>query len=286
MSEKKDLAVGGQAVIEGVMMRSDDKMSCAVRNPEKEIIIETKPFTPFTKKYKFFNVPIIRGFINLIEMMYVGTKTLMYSAEIAIEEETQKASTYEFVTSLIFSLSLSIGLFIILPAFLFTHLKGYIDQTIILNLIEGLFRFSIFLAFICFTLFFEDMRRVYQYHGAEHKSIHAYEADDDLTVTNVKKYTTLHPRCGTSFILVVMIISIVIFTLLGRPDFLHRVLYKIILMPMISGIAYEVIKLQKKVDLKIFKLLILPGLMLQKLTTREPDEEQIEVALAALKEVI
>lgn len=287
MSDIKDLAIGGQAVIEGVMMRSDNLIATAIRNVQGEIIIDKRDYTSLTKRYRILGLPIIRGFINLLEMMYFGVKILMFSAEVALgEDKVTQTSTMEVVFSSLFSLLISVLLFIALPAFVFVQLKAFISSTILLNIIEGLFRFVLFFGFLIFTLFFDDMKRVYQYHGAEHKVIHTYEAKEPLDVAYIKAHTTLHPRCGTSFILVVMITSIVVFTFLGRPDFLHRVLYKILLLPFISGLAYEVIKLNKKYNISFFKLLVYPGLMLQKITTREPDDQQIEVALAALKQVI
>lgn len=287
MSDIKDLAIGGQAVIEGVMMRSENLIATAVRDPNGTIIIDKQNFTSFSKRYKILGLPVIRGFINLLEMLYFGFNILLYSAEIALgQDQVGKTSKWELFFSTLFSIGFSVLLFVVLPAFVFVQLKSSISSTILLNIIEGLFRFVLFFGFLVFTLFFDDMKRVYQYHGAEHKVIHTYEAQEPLEVSYIKQHTTLHPRCGTSFILVVMITSIVIFTFLGRPDLLHRIAYKLMLLPLISGLAYEVIKLNKKYNIPLFKLMVFPGLMLQKITTREPDEAQIEVALAALNEVI
>ncbi|OGH99311.1 MAG: hypothetical protein A2X42_01980 [Candidatus Margulisbacteria bacterium GWF2_38_17] len=283
----KDLAVGGQAVIEGVMMRGENIIATAIRNTQNKIVIEKRQYQSLSKRYKFLNLPVLRGFINLLEMLYLGFNILMYSAEVALGGSTEKkTSKWELTFSAAFSIGISVAMFIVLPAFIFDHLKSMVSNTLLLNVIEGVIRFSLFFSFLIFTMFFDDMKRVYQYHGAEHKVIHAYESGQGLDMDNIKKRTTLHPRCGTSFILVVMIISIIVFTFLGRPDFFHRVAYKIMLMPIISGIAYEIIKLNKKYDIFFLHWLVFPGLMLQKITTREPDEKQIEVALAALKEVI
>ncbi len=287
MSEKKDLAIGGQAIIEGIMMRSEGLIATAIRNPQGEIIIEKKPYQSLVKRYKALNIVIIRGFINLLEMLYFGMKIMLHSADIALgaDKET-KLNKWEMFTSAAMGMGFAILLFVVLPAFAFVQLKAFIANTFLLNVVEGLIRITIFVGFLLFTLAMKDMRRVYEYHGAEHKAIHAYEAGLPLDVESIKTRTTLHPRCGTSFILIVLLISIVVFTFLGRPDFLHRVAYKLSLLPLISGVAYEIVKLTRKFKSGLMLVLVYPGLMMQKITTREPDASQIEVAIAALKEVI
>jgi uncharacterized protein YqhQ len=287
MSEKKDLAIGGQAIIEGIMMRSEGLIATAIRNPQGEIIIERKPYQSLVKRYKALNIIIIRGFINLLEMLYFGMKIMLHSADIALgaDKET-KLNKWEMFSSAAMGMGFAILLFVVLPAFAFVQLKAFIANTFLLNVAEGLIRISIFVGFLLFTLVMKDMRRVYEYHGAEHKAIHAYEAGLPLDVESIRTRTTLHPRCGTSFILIVLLISIVVFTFLGRPDFLHRVAYKLSLLPMISGVAYEIVKLTRKFKSGLMLVLVYPGLMMQKITTREPDASQIEVAIAALKEVI
>lgn len=286
MTEKKDLAIGGQALIEGVMMKGDKFVAAAIKDPDGKIVVEKMAFQPIVKRFKFLNLPFVRGFINLLEMMYIGTKMLMKSAEISLEEE-HNMSTWSIVLTMITSFSFSILLFIVLPAAIFTFLKSYVESTILLNLLEGLVRFLIFIFFLLFTLLFKDMRRVYEYHGAEHKTIHAYEDGAELNPENIREHVKEHDRCGTSFILVVMVISIIMYTFLGRPDFLHRILYKLLMLPIVSGIAYEVIKLKgNNILSKLLKILIYPGILLQKITTREPDDEQIKVAVIALKEVL
>lgn len=285
--EKKDLAIGGQAIIEGVMMRSEGLIATAIRNPQGEIVIEKKPYESLVKRHKWLNVIIVRGFINLIEMLYFGMKIMLHSADVALgEEEGKSLSKWEMFTSAAMGVGFSILLFVVLPAYAFVQLKALIANTFLLNVVEGLIRIAIFLSFLLFTLLMKDMRRVYEYHGAEHKAIHAYEAGLPLEVESVKNQTTLHPRCGTSFILIVLLISIAVFTFLGRPDFLHRVVYKISLLPLISGTAYEIVKLTRKYKTGLMRALVYPGLMMQKITTREPDRQQIEVAIAALKQVI
>jgi len=282
----EDIA-GGQAVIEGVMMRHGNKIATAVRSPNNEIIYQEREYIPLTKRYKVLGLMFIRGTITLFEMMFVGIKSLMFSAEVALSEEETKPKDWHMYLSFAFSFSVAIFFFIIVPAFFFTQIKPYIGNLLLLNLLEGCLRLGIFLCFLTSTLLMADMRRVYMYHGAEHKTVFAWENGQDLTIQNVKDFSTRHPRCGTSFILFVMIVSILIFSLLGRPDFFHRVVYKLLLMPVIAGISYEAIRFTGKyTHSRLVQILSWPGLMLQKITTREPDDDQIEVAIAAMKKVI
>ena len=282
----EDIA-GGQAILEGVMMRHGNKIAAAVRRPDKEIVFQEREYIPLTKRYKVLGWPLVRGTVSLFEMMILGIKCLMFSAEVALSEEEQKPQGWELYVSLVISFSVAIFFFVVVPAFFFTKIKPFIDSLILLNILEGCVRLSLFLCFLAATLLMSDMRRVYMYHGAEHKTVFAWEDGQDLTVENVKNYSTRHPRCGTSFILFVMIVSILVFSLLGRPDFLHRVIYKILLMPVIAGISYEAIRFTGKYSrFKLVQILSWPGLALQKITTREPDDDQIEVAIAAMKKVI
>jgi uncharacterized protein YqhQ len=282
----EDIA-GGQAILEGVMMRHGNKIAAAVRRPDKEIVFQEREYIPLTKRYKVLGWPLVRGTVSLFEMMILGIKCLMFSAEVALSEEEQKPQGWELYVSLVISFSVAIFFFVVVPAFFFTKIKSFIDSLILLNILEGCVRLSLFLCFLAATLLMSDMRRVYMYHGAEHKTVFAWEDGQDLTVENVKNYSTRHPRCGTSFILFVMIVSILVFSLLGRPDFLHRVIYKILLMPVIAGISYEAIRFTGKYSrFKLVQILSWPGLALQKITTREPDDDQIEVAIAAMKKVI
>jgi uncharacterized protein YqhQ len=282
----EDIA-GGQAIIEGVMMRHGNKIAAAVRRPDKEIVFQEREYIPLTKRHKILGWMFVRGTITLFEMMIVGYRCLMFSAEIALSEEEQKPKDWQMYLSLLISFSIAIFFFVVVPAFFFTKIKIYIDNLLLLNILEGCVRLGMFLSFLAVTLLMEDMRRVYMYHGAEHKTVFAWEDGQDLTVENVKKYSTRHPRCGTSFILFVMIVSILVFSLLGRPDFLHRVIYKILLLPVVAGISYEAIRFTGKYShSKLVQLLSWPGLTLQKITTREPSDDQIEVAIAAMKKVI
>jgi uncharacterized protein YqhQ len=211
----------------------------------------------------------------------------MFSADVALSEEERKPKSWEMTLSIFISFAVAIFFFVIVPAFFFTQMKPFISNLILLNILEGCIRLGIFVCFLSCTLLMEDMRRVYMYHGAEHKTVFAWEHGQELTVENVKDFSTRHPRCGTSFILFVMIVSIIVFSLLGRPDFLHRVIYKIILLPVVSGISYEAIRFTgKHSNWQWVQFLSWPGLMLQKITTREPSDDQIEVAIAAMKKVV
>ena len=281
----EDIA-GGQALIEGVMMRHGNKIAAAVRRPDQEIVFQEREHVPLTKRYKLLGLMFIRGTVTLFEMMFIGIKCLMFSAEVALSEEERKPKNWEMTLSFIISFSIAIFFFVIVPAFFFTKLKVFVPNLILLNILEGCIRLGIFVCFLSSTLFMEDMRRVYMYHGAEHKTVFAWEHGQELTVENVKNFSTRHPRCGTSFILFVMIVSILVFSLLGRPDFLHRVIYKILLLPVVSGISYEAIRFTgRHQNWRWIHILSWPGLMLQKITTREPSDDQIEVAIAAMKKV-
>jgi uncharacterized protein YqhQ len=282
----EDIA-GGQALIEGVMMRHGNKIAAAVRRPDKEIVFQEREHIPLTKRYKLLGLMFVRGTVTLFEMMFIGMKCLMFSADVALSEEERKPKNWEMTLSIFISFAVAIFFFVIVPAFFFTQMKPYISNLILLNILEGCIRLGIFVCFLSCTLLMEDMRRVYMYHGAEHKTVFAWEHGQELTVENVKDFSTRHPRCGTSFILFVMIVSIIVFSLLGRPDFLHRVIYKIILLPVVSGISYEAIRFTgKHSNWQWVQFLSWPGLMLQKITTREPSDDQIEVAIAAMKKVV
>ncbi len=284
--EQDDIA-GGQAIIEGVMMRHGSKIAAAVRRPDREIVFQERDYVPLAKRHKLLGLLFIRGSVTLIEMMVIGMKTLLFSAEVALTEEEVKPGGWQLGLSLTVSLGTTIFFFIVVPAYFFSLLRNVIANTFLLNIIEGSIRLGLFLCFLGATLLMEDMRRVFMYHGAEHKTVFAWESGQDLTVENVKSFSTRHPRCGTSFILVVMIVSILVFSLLGRPDFVHRVLYKLLLLPVVSGISYEVIRFTgKKKSWKWVQVLSWPGLAMQKITTREPTDDQIEVAIAAMKKVV
>ena len=282
----EDIA-GGQAIIEGVMMRHGNKIAAAVRRPDKQIVFQEREYIPLTKRYKILGWMFVRGTITLFEMMMIGIQCLMFSADVALAEEERKPKSWEMYLSFVISFAVAIFFFVVVPAFFFTKIKFYIDNLFLLNILEGCVRLGIFLCFLAATLLMADMRRVYMYHGAEHKTVFAWEHGLELTVGNVKEFSTRHPRCGTSFILFVMIVSILVFSLLGRPDFIHRVIYKILLLPVVAGISYEAIRFTGKYShSKLVQVMSWPGLMLQKITTREPSDDQIEVAIAAINKVI
>jgi len=278
---------GGQAIIEGVMMRHGNKIASAVRKPDKTIVIKEQYYVPLTKRYRLLGLMFVRGSISLIEMLVIGMKNLLFSAEQALTEEDKKPQGWEMPLSMIISFGMAILFFIVVPAYCFSLLKNSIASTFLLNIVEGCIRLGLFLSFLVSTLFMDDMKRVFMYHGAEHKTVFAWENGQELTVQNIKSYSTRHPRCGTSFILVVMIVSILVFSLLGRPDFFHRVIYKLLLLPVVAGFSYEVIRFTGiHQNWRWVRLLSAPGLLLQKITTREPTDDQIEVAIAAMGKVI
>jgi uncharacterized protein YqhQ len=285
-----DLAVGGQAVIEGVMMRSPTAIATAVRTPDGRIVVRKQPFRSVFRRWRFLNVPILRGGIHLIESMGLGIGALMFSADQAMTEErveTKKGArdTALMWGTIVVAFVLSMGLFFYLPLVL-TDLTG-VRHGIGFNVIDGLIRIVMFVAYLMIIARMKDMARVFEYHGAEHMSIHAFEARRDLTVDQTRPFTTLHPRCGTSFLFFVMLISVVVFSFLGRPDDVGQRLLRLAFVPVIGGLAYEAIKLSGRFRNAWFvRPLIWPGLMLQKITTSRPDDDQLEVGLAALRAVL
>lgn len=285
MSTKKP-SVGGQAVIEGVMMRGVDKIAVAVRQPDGGITVNVNPVSSIRDKYPILKKPLLRGVIALFESLYEGMKALAYSAQVSGEEDEQ-LTTKEMVMTIATSVLLAIGLFIVLPTWSMRFLHTLTNDPMLLNLAEGVLRMLIFLTYIAVISSMDDIQRVFQYHGAEHKTIYAYEADLPLVVENVRPFSTLHPRCGTNFLMIVMLISMFIFTFLGWPDLLERIASRVILMPVIAGVSYELIRFAgAHADNSFVHFAIMPGLLLQELTTREPDDSQIEVAIASLKAVL
>lgn len=285
MREKKRSKelLGGQALIEGVMMKGPASVGYAVYDPQGKLVTKKEKFVSLRKRFPILGVFFLRGFVNLLEMLVIGMRSITFSAEIAMPEEAAKQSKYDMPISLALSLGLSFVLFIFLPATGFNYLKVFIDNTILLNLAEGLIRITIFIIFLLLVSLTKDMQRVFAYHGAEHMTVHAYENNEELNVKNIKKYSTLHPRCGTSFLLIVMVVSILVFSFLGRPDLVHRVAYKVLLLPLVAGIAYEFVRLVCRLPKWLGGLILLPGLGLQKLTTRKPDAKMIEAAIKAIK---
>jgi len=284
MKEAK-LSIGGQAVIEGVMMRSPSYYATAVRTPQGRIVIRKTPFVSLTRRCRFLNIPILRGAIHLIETLIVGVKSRSYSAEQAMEEESaeqgKKSSSFTIFLSVLLALVLGIGLFFYVPLLL-TELLD-VSGGIAFNLVDGAFRLGIFLLYIYLVSRWKEMRRIFQYHGAEHKTIYAFEAGDDLTPENAKRFSTLHPRCGTSFLIVVLLVSVLVFVFMGRPHTIGDRLLRFAMIPLIGGISYEFIKLSGRERLgKLLKPAVWPGLALQKITTQEPSDDMLEVAIAAL----
>lgn len=288
MSKEKFSNVGGQAVIEGVMMRNADLLATAVRRPNGEIVYRKTKISK--SRNKLVSIPFLRGAIVLFDSLVLGVKELTFSANQSEVEENQ-LSQKEAVMTTILSLSLGIGLFIVLPSIISSFV--FKDSKIYSNILEAVLRLVFFIVYIFAISLSKDIQRVFQYHGAEHKTIYAYENKMDLTVENAKSFTTLHPRCGTSFLLIVMLIAIVVFTTLDfilpppttfTMKLLTKVVLRVLFMPLIAGISYEIQKYSSNhLDNFFIKLLASPGLSLQKLTTKEPDESQLEVAIVAIK---
>ena len=276
--------IGGQAVIEGVMMRGFGKVATAVREPDGNINIQVKPVKSISDKYTILKLPFLRGSVTLFESLLLGIKSLSFSAQAAGEEDEQ-LSDGELFATIFFAIGLACVLFIAIPTFAARFLHTLTDDAFYLNIAEGILRLIIFFVYIFAISGMKDIQRVFQYHGAEHKSIFCYEADLPLTVENVKKFPRLHPRCGTAFLLIVMVVSIFVFAFLGWPDLWLRILSRIILLPVVAGIAYEMIRFAGRSKNPIVHLAIMPGLWLQYLTTREPDDDMIEVAIASIKAI-
>lgn len=277
---------GGQAVIEGVMMRGPGTRAVAVRRPDSSIVVDEKPVGSLTKRVPILKFPLLRGVVMLVESLTLGIEALTFSANQATGEE-EALSAKEIAVTIGVALGLAILLFAVLPTAAAHILDFLASGSLAQNLIEGFIRITIFVVYILAIARLEDIKRVFEYHGAEHKVINAYEAGAELSVAGVQRYSTLHPRCGTSFLLIVMVISILIFSLLGKQVLWWRILSRILLLPLVAGISYELIKLSGKYYSKaICRHLIAPGLWLQKLTTREPDDSQVEVALQAFGTVL
>lgn len=295
----KKTTIGGQALIEGVMMKGVDVTALAVRKPDNTIYTEINE-NPTGKKPFYKTTPIIRGTFNFIEMMSMGYKYLMKSAEIAgFEDEEPSAFEKKLMDKfgdkftnlmsavvLVFGVGIAMLLFIVLPATIASFFRGFIVSQGALSAIEGITKIVIFVGYLAMVSRMDDIKRVFQYHGAEHKTISCYEAGEDLTVENVRKHKRFHPRCGTSFILIVLVISIIVFSVIPRSNLFVTILLKLLLLPLTVGIAYEIIKLAGRYDNIITRFISRPGLWLQNLTTYEPDDSQIEVAIEAMRPCI
>lgn len=295
----KRVRIGGQAVIEGVMMRNYDKYAIAVRKPDKTIDVKLEEYLPLGERVAFFRIPFIRGIFNFVESMVIGMRTLTYSAQFYEEEEEEsiadkvvqkvfkeKAEAFITFVTVLVAIVIAIGLFMLLPAFLVQFLGKVISNHYVLAVIEGVVRLLIFLAYVVLVSQMEDIKRTFMYHGAEHKTINCLEAGDDLTPENVLKHSRYHKRCGTSFIFVVMIISIVVFMFIDTSSTVRRMVYRVLLVPVIAGISYEFIMLAGKSDSKLMNTLSKPGMWVQRLTTKEPDLAMAEVAIASVEAVL
>ncbi|AOY75566.1 DUF1385 domain-containing protein [Clostridium formicaceticum] len=302
MGEVRRTSIGGQALIEGVMMRGPREVAIVVRKPDQQLTVKKQAVSGIVAKYKLNKIPLLRGAVALIDSMVLGMSSLTYSAEIVeagIEDEEpgkferfmekvfkDKAGDVLLYISVAIAIMVSVGVFIIAPTFITSFLGRYITHNFALNLVEGLLRLGMFLTYIVLISKMKDIQRVFQYHGAEHKAIFCYEHGEELTVENARKYTTLHPRCGTNFLFIVMMVSILLFSTMGWPNPVVRMVTRLALMPVVAGVSYEIIKLGGRSNSPIMKLVNYPGLMLQKLTTLEPDDGQLEVAIEALKNVL
>lgn len=298
----KKTTIGGQALIEGLMMIGPKYAATAIRKPDGEIVVEKKPLPA---KSKWSKIPVIRGVVNFVRQMVLGVKALMYSAdfmEYEAEEEKQskfdkfidkilgdKAKNVAIVFAVVISIAFSVGLFILLPNFIVSLISPGEKTTggvILINLLEGVIRMILLFTYLLLASRMNEIKRVWQYHGAEHKTIHAYEHGEELTVENVQKYTTKHPRCGTSFLFIVMFISIVVFSFLGWHSVWVNILVRLLLIPLVAGISYEILKAAGRSDWKGIRFINAPGLALQRLTTKEPDDSMVEVAIAAFNSVL
>ena len=293
-------AVGGQALIEGVMMQSKEKRAIAVRKADGEIVIKKNKIKSWINDKNIDKIPFVRSFI-LIENMIEGINSLNYSSEFFMDEEDEEEDKFDILIkkifkhkandvvlgiAMVFAILISIGMFVLTPTFIGGLFSKIISNKVILNLIEGIIRILILFTYIVIISKNKDIERTFQYHGAEHKAVYCYENNLELTIENARKFTTLHPRCGTNFLFIVMSTSIILFSFFGWPNPLARVIMRIVCIPVVAGISYEIIRFLGKYNNKLTKIVAYPGMMLQKFTTKEPDDSQLEVALAALKAVV
>lgn len=301
----KPMQVGGQAVIEGVMMRAPGSVATAVRRANGAIVVKQEPYLSVVEKYKFLKLPVLRGAVGLVDMMYLGIRTLNFSAEIAMQDvesgngqqntngqKKKSQSSFALAVTLVLALVLGIGIFFVLPIFITTNVFHFEQSALEFNLVAGLIRISILLGYLSAIALSKEIQRLFQFHGAEHKTVFAFELSDQLLPPVVRGHSRFHPRCGTSFLLIVMFVAILAFSLLdavliqilGRITIVTRLLTHLPFIPVVGGLSYEVIKFSAKHTTTWWgKLLIAPGLWLQRVTTREPDESQVEVAIVALK---
>lgn len=294
-------SIGGQAIMEGIMMRGPKKTAIAVRLPDGSIHMKTQP-TP--KPSKWSKIPLIRGVVNFVASLVLGTKVLMYSADVLeehypeeyekdkfdiwIEQKVGKEMAWKILMylSVVIAIVLSVGLFMLLPTVAVGIIGKVTENIIVLNLAEGAVRIAIFIAYIALISKMEDIKTVFKYHGAEHKTIHCFENGLELTPANAQRFYTLHPRCGTSFMMFVMVIAVLTHALMGWPNVWVRIISRILVLPIIAGVSYELLKWAGRSDNWIVRTLSMPGIYLQKLTTVEPEDKHLEVAIAAMKAVL
>ncbi len=297
----EDILVGGQAVIEGVMMRTPRAYAVAVRRADGSVEVKKEPVKRLSEYWRPLSWVIIRGFAVLLQSLILGIRTLNYSINVSmkdLEPESKKKSRtgksegtmLPVIGTMVLGVAAAVVLFILLPLWITNWLRGYvpaIENWVIFNLVDGLIRLIFFLAYLLLIGLMKDIQRVFRYHGAEHKVVHTWEASEELTVENARKKTTLHPRCGTSFLLFVMVVSIVVFSLFKFDAFWAIFLSRLILIPLVSGLSYELIRLSApRCQTGFFRLLVFPGLALQRITTKEPSDDQLEIAIRALKEAL
>jgi uncharacterized protein YqhQ len=288
---KRDAPLGGQAVLEGVMMRGVSTWSVAVRNPAGQIQISAESIDPWARRHRLLRVPVIRGVVALAESMKIGFRALAISANAQLEEdeegEAEEIGGWVWGLTIALSLAFAIGLFFVIPVGLTSLVKDQLGSALLFWLVEGILRTAIFIGYLVVISRLPDLRRFFEYHGAEHKTISCYEAEDELVPARAKLYSRLHPRCGTSFLLIVMVVAIFVFAPIGLPAWYWLLATRILGIPLIAGLSYEVIKWAGKNRRKRWvRAVMWPGLMLQNLTTREPDEAQLAVAIAALERVL
>ncbi|MGA8810579.1 MAG: DUF1385 domain-containing protein [Thermoanaerobaculia bacterium] len=288
-----DMLIGGQAVLEGVMMRSLTGYSVAVRQPNGDVAIKKDKLVSITATYPFLKFPVLRGSVVLIQSLILGMRALNYSASVATENEAgeQEMSNWAMATTMIVALAMGIGVFILAPLGITNLIRHFFAPhmgNLAYNAIDGLLRAVFFFVYILSISFMDEIKRVFQYHGAEHKTVYTFEANEELTVENARTKSTLHPRCGTSFLMFVMAISILVFSLVpSTVPFAVKFLARVVLIPLIAGLAYEVIRFSARhLSNPVCRLLTRPGMLLQKITTKEPDDLQLAVAITALKEAL
>jgi uncharacterized protein YqhQ len=284
---QRDAPVGGQAVMEGVMMRGVSTWAVGVRKPDGEIDVQSFPLVSWTKRHRVFRLPIIRGVVALVESLNIGFKALGMSANAQLDEEEEPISGAMWFGTVLVALLFAVGLFFVVPVGLTSLFKDQLGSAFLFWLVEGIVRTAIFLGYIVLLARVRDLRRVFEYHGAEHKTISCFEAGLPLTPANAQRFSRLHPRCGTSFLLIVMIVAIFVFAPIGLPAWYLLLGSRILGVPLIAGLSFEVIKWAGRNRRKPWvQKLMWPGMQLQKLTTREPDHEQLAVAIAAMEAVL